>query len=179
MKAYSAELARLKRTALDSAWTITPVGGVDKVSAFMSLLYGNKLNVAVLTDFAKGQKKKVEDLRQSKLLSGSSILTVNAYTGTEEADTEDLIGRDGYIALVEQAYEVKGLKLPDQATDRIVKDVENAFRVLPLDAPEFDHFSPSSFLIENPAVLKRLPGYNDALNRFERLFKDLNSILQK
>lgn len=179
LKAYSAELARLKRTALDPAWTITPVGGVDKVGAFMSLLYGNKLNVAVLTDFAKGQKKKVEDLRQSKLLSGSSILTVNAYTGTEEADTEDLIGRDGYVALVEHAYDIKGLKLLDHVTDRIVKDVESAFRVLPPGTPEFDHFSPSSFLIENPAVLKTLPGYDDALNRFERLFKDLNILLKK
>lgn len=83
LKAYSSELARLKRISLDQAWTITPVGGVDKVSAFMSLLYGNKLNVAVLTDFARGQKKKVDDLRKSKLLSESRILTINDFTGTE------------------------------------------------------------------------------------------------
>jgi len=61
LRAYSAELSRLKRTSLSKSWTITPVGGVDKVGAFMSLLYGNKLNVAVLTDFAKGQKKKIDD----------------------------------------------------------------------------------------------------------------------
>jgi predicted ATP-dependent endonuclease of OLD family len=178
LKAYSAELARLKRVSLDQAWTITPVGGVDKVSAFMSLLYGNKMNVAVLTDFAKGQKKKVDDLRKSKLLSESRILTVNTYTATEEADTEDMIGRDGYIALIKQAYGLKSLKLGEKPTERVVKDVEDAFRLLPPDTAEFDHFFPSSFLIENPTALKALPGYEDALNRFEQLFKALNTFLK-
>jgi ABC-type cobalamin/Fe3+-siderophores transport system ATPase subunit len=69
LKAYSAELTQQGRTGLSQAWTITPVGGVDKVSAFMSLLYGNRLNVAVLTDFAKGQKKKIDDLKKLRLLS--------------------------------------------------------------------------------------------------------------
>jgi hypothetical protein len=179
LKAYSAELARLKRVSLDQAWTITPTGGVDKVSAFMSLLYGNKLNVAVLTDFAKGQKKKIDDLRKSKLLSEAKIITITAYTSTEEADTEDMIGRDGYIALVTQAYGLKKLTVGDQPTHRVVKDVEDAFRVLQPDTAEFDHFFPSSFLIENPATLKALPGYDDALNRFEQLFKDLNAFLKK
>lgn len=144
LKAYSAELARLKRVSLDQRWTITPVGGVDKVSAFMSLLYRNKLNMAVLTDIAEGQKKKVEDLCKSKLLNEARILTVNAYMGTEEADTEDLLGRDGYIALVTQAYGLKKLKLGERPTERVVKDVEDAFRLLPPETPEFDHFFPSS-----------------------------------
>lgn len=178
LKAYSAELARLKRVALDQAWTITPVGGVDKVSAFMSLLYGNRLNIAVLTDFAKGQKKKVDDLRKSKLLGESRILTINDYTGTEEADTEDMIGREGYVALVTKAYGLKTFKLGDKPSERVVKDVEDAFRVLPPETAEFDHFFPSSYLIEHPAILKSLPGYEDALNRFEQLFTTLNAFLK-
>jgi hypothetical protein len=58
-----------------------------------------------------------------------------------------------------------------------VKDVEESFRTLPPDAPEFDHFSPASFLIENPSVLETLPGVEDALDRFEKLFTDLNALL--
>ena len=161
LKAYSAELTQQGRKGLSRAWTITPVGGVDKVSAFMSLLYGNKLNVAVLTDFAKGQKKKIDDLRRLKLLNEAQILTAN-YTGTGEADIEDLIGRDGYIALVKQAYKLETLKVASPGTERVVKDVEDAFRLLPPGTPEFDHFFPSSFLIENPAVLKSLPGYKES-----------------
>ena len=177
LKAYSAELKQQGRTGLSQAWTITPVGGVDKVSAFMSLLYGNKLNVAVLTDFAKGQKKKIDDLKKLKLLSEAQILTANTYTGTGEADIEDLISRDGYIALVKQAYKLPVLKVASPGTERVVKDVEDAFRLLPPSTPEFDHFFPSSFLIEKPAVLKSLPSYKEALDRFERLFKDLNTLL--
>jgi len=177
LKAYSAELKQQGRTGLSQAWTITPVGGVDKVSAFMSLLYGNKLNVAVLTDFAKGQKKKIDDLKKLKLLSEAQILTANTYTGTGEADIEDLISRDGYIALVKQAYKLPVLKVASPGTERVVKDVEDAFRLLPPSTPEFDHFFPSSFLIENPAALKSLPGSKDALDRFEKLFADLNALL--
>jgi len=177
LKAYSAELMRVGRAGLSMAWTVTPVGGVDKIGAFMSLLYGNKLNIAVLTDFAKGQKKKIDDLRKLRLLREAQILTVNAYTGTGEADTEDLIGRDGYIALVQQAYGLPALTVGNPGTARVVKDVEDAFRVLPPSSPEFDHFFPSSFLIEKPEVLKSLPNHSEALDRFEKLFTDLNALL--
>jgi predicted ATP-dependent endonuclease of OLD family len=177
LKAYSAELTQQGRTGLSQAWTITPVGGVDKVSAFMSLLYGNKLNVAVLTDLAKGQKKKIDDLKKLKLLSEAQILTANTYTGTGEADIEDLIGREGYIALVKQAYKLQALTVASTGAERVVKDVEDAFRLLPPSTLEFDHFFPSSFLVENPAVLTSLPSYKEALDRFEKLFKDLNALL--
>jgi predicted ATP-dependent endonuclease of OLD family len=177
LKAYSKELARLKRTPLDQRWTITPVGGVDKVGAFMSLLYGNQLNVAVLADFAKGQKKKIDDLRKSQLLSGARVITAEMYTGGEEADIEDLIGREGYISLVKQDYGLKALKLAQPGGARVVKDVEDAFRTLPPSTPEFDHFFPSSYLIENPSALKDLPDAEAAFDRFEKLFKDLNALL--
>ena len=177
LRAYSAELTQQGRTGLSKAWTITPVGGVDKVGAFMSLLYGNKLNLALLTDFAKGQKKKIEDLRKLKLLSEAQILTANSYTGTEEADIEDMIGRDGYITLVRQAYQLPTFTVANSGTERVVKDVEDAHRVLPATTPEFDHFFPASFLVENRAVLQSLPGYKEALDRFEKLFTDLNALL--
>lgn len=178
LKAYSAELARAGRTALNKAWTITPVGGVDKVSAFMSLLYGNKLTVAVLTDFAKGQKKKIDDLKKSRLLTEAQVITANSYTETTEADIEDLLGRDGYAELVKQAYGLQvRLTLANPGTERVVKDVEDAFRLLPPATAEFDHFAPSSFLIENPTIVKTLPGYSEALDRFEKLFTDLNALI--
>jgi len=179
LKAYSAELARLNRTPLSSAWTITPAGGIDKVNAFMSLLYGNRLNVAILTDFAKGQKRKIDDLKKSKLLSEANVITANNYTGTGEADIEDLIGRDGYTALVKQAYNLESFTIATPGAERVVKDVEDAHRLLAAGTPEFDHFFPASYLIENPTVLKSLPGYVEALDRFEKLFIDLNALLPK
>ena len=114
---------------MDARWTVVPTGGVDKVGAFMSLLYGNRLNVAVFTDFAKGQKRKVEELRKAKLLEERKILTAADFTGSSEADIEDLIGADGYKKLVEKTYGLAtpiGISVP---TERVVKDVEDAFKL--------------------------------------------------
>ncbi len=63
LTAFSAELKKRGRTHLDQRWTICPIGGVDKVAAFMRLLSGNTIHVAVLIDYASGQKKKIEELR--------------------------------------------------------------------------------------------------------------------
>lgn len=61
---FSRKLAAANRVGLDPRWVLSPCGGVDKVPAFMSLFGGNKLDIAVLTDLASGQKKKVRDLRE-------------------------------------------------------------------------------------------------------------------
>ena len=102
---------------------------------------------------------------------------MNEYTGADEADVEDLLGRDGYVALVTKAYALRSFNLASPGSGRVVKDVEDAFRVMDPATPEFDHFFPSSYIIEHPAVIKALPGHAEALDRFEALFKDLNKLL--
>lgn len=58
---------------LDRRWTITPCGSIDKVAAFVALFGGKKLHVAVLTDFTRGDKSKVERLRRSNLLRDGHV----------------------------------------------------------------------------------------------------------
>jgi hypothetical protein len=49
---------------------------------------------------------------------------------------------------------------------------------LPPAAPEFDHFRQAAFLIEHGATLRdELAGLEDALDRFEALFRGLNALL--
>ncbi len=48
-----------------AAMGICPSGGIDKVLPFVRLFYGNKLNVAVLTDFERGQKRKLDELHKA------------------------------------------------------------------------------------------------------------------
>jgi hypothetical protein len=177
LKAYSSALGAAGRVGLDRRWTVIPTGGIDKVGAFMSLLYGNRLNVAVFTDMAKGQKKKIEDLKKAKLLKERHILTAAEFVDGEEADIEDMIGRDGYKALVEESYNLKKKIVLAANSGRVVKDVEDAFRTMSDGTPEFDHFSPSEFLISNPVSLAKLPQAPEAMNRFEELFKQLNALL--
>jgi len=185
LKAMSEELRSKKRTGLDQRWTICPTGGIDKVSAFMSLFGGNELHVAVLADFATGQKKKVEDLRRSTLLRQGHVLTVDAYAGQTEADVEDILGPQLYIELVNACYALKGkqaVAVPPASGGRIVKYAEEHFRTLPPGTPELDHYAPSTYLTEHrSAVLKKLADADleAALSRFEKLFDDLNALLRE
>ena len=180
---FSDELKSLGRTTLDPRWVICPTGGVDKVSAFMSLFGGNKLHVAVFVDIAKGQKKRVDDLRRSKLLRDGHVLTADMYADREEADTEDLIGHAAYTALVNQAYSLTDTRTldgpgADAEVGRVLKVVKDHFGTLAPESPEFDHFKPAVYLLENRGELFRnLPGMEGALDRFEKLFMDLNALL--
>jgi hypothetical protein len=180
LKAMSEALRGQNRTQLDQRWTICPAEGISKIGAFMTLFGGNRLHVAVLVDFAQGQKKKVEELRQSALLRQGHVLTAETYAGQSEADTEDIIGGELYVALVNACYDLKGTQVVPAAPQgvRVVKHVEEHFRTL-VGLPEFDHFAPSAWLLEHGAkFLKKAPRVAEALDRFEKLLKEMNALLK-
>jgi len=54
-----------KRVGLDARWTVCPSGGIGNVRAFVSLFGGNKIDVTVLADQAKCDKRKIEELHIS------------------------------------------------------------------------------------------------------------------
>jgi predicted ATPase len=177
---FSAQLKKSGRSGLDPRWTICPCGGIDKIPAFLSLFGGSKLNIAVLTDMADGQKKKIRDLRESKLLQDGRVLTVDMYVTANEGDVEDLLGRQLYVGLVNRTYALtKANSLPVKAAkgapDRVVKEVEDHFRTLPADVDNFDHYRPAENLLLNSA--DELQGVDQALDGFEKLFSDLNAFL--
>lgn len=178
----SNELKRRGKIGLDSRWTLVPSGGVDKVGAFVSLFGGNKLNVAVLTDFAAGQKGKVESLRKSDILKKGHVFTAADITSTPEADIEDIWGDEVFCRIVNATYALKGklvLKpgsLP--AGTRVLKKVEDVFRA---DAayPEFNHYGPAEWLMRNSAELEKTDADTSAaLARFEGFFKQVNALLK-
>lgn len=178
---FSSELQQRQRTHLDHRWTVTPCGGITKVSGFMSLFGGSRLHVAVLTDYAHGDKRKVMDLRESKLLQDGHVLTADMFVGgASEADIEDIIGRETYVALVNTAYGLKGKKGLDlmpatNVPERVTVEVETHFRTLGVGDPQYDHFEPARFLVTSGA--SGLPGIEDALDRFELLFRSINQLL--
>jgi hypothetical protein len=178
---FKGKLATLMRTTLDKRWTICPCGGIDKVPAFLSLFSATKLHIAVFTDLADGQKRKIRDLKESKILKDGHVLTADMYAGQPEADIEDLVGRESYIELVKLAYDLGPQHaLPSSravnAPNRVVKEVEEHFRTLPPSVAEFDHYRPSEFLTLQGTAFN-LPGIDSALDRFEALFRDLNGML--
>ncbi|MDO8689434.1 MAG: hypothetical protein Q7R39_05400 [Dehalococcoidia bacterium] len=183
LKWFSLELRARKREFLDPRWTITPSGGIDKMGSFMALFGGNKLHVAVLTDFHEGMKKKVRALKESDLLRKGHVFSAEMYADQDEADVEDMLGRSFYVELVNHCYVLdKRHELPKiappTAPARVVKEVEEHFASLPPADQEFDHLATALFLLENTVELREsLPELDQALDRFERLFKDLNGLM--
>jgi predicted ATP-dependent endonuclease of OLD family len=185
LQAFSAALKNRKRDGLDSQWTICPCGGIDKISPFASLFGANNLNIAVLCDLASGDKSKIEKLRKSQVLKATQLFTAADFTGKSESDIEDFLHPDLFVGLLNSAYgltkknALSVVKLDAAlSTERIVKQAEAAFRVMPSDVQEFDHFYPADWLIRNPTFLVDGSGLDETLDRFEEAFKAINKVLQ-
>jgi len=168
------------RVGLDSRWTITPVGGSDKVPTFVALIGSQKnLNIATLIDFQKSHQQMIENLYKRKLLEKSHVLTFADFTGKPEADIEDMLDEDFYIDLVNQEYygslevKLKALDLPSHP--RIIARLEDYFSKNPLKASvQFNHYRPARYFAENVAKLT----ISDAtLGHFEAAFAALNALL--
>ncbi|MHB1526722.1 MAG: ATP-dependent nuclease [Candidatus Dormibacteria bacterium] len=178
---FSSELWKHNRTGLDTRWTITPCGGIAKVGSFVALFGGNKVHVAVLTDYGSGDKAKVKSLRDMQLLQDSHILTADMFVeGAAEADVEDIIGREIYGTLVNAAYDLRGKKRlpvarPDDGPMRVAAEVDAHFKLLAAGDPEYDHFRPAQYLVATSGA--DLPGLEGALHRFEVLFRVANALL--
>lgn len=181
LKWFSAELRRRGLQGLDSRWTISPVGGLTKVGSLVTLLYGRRDNVALVTDYGADEEASVDRLRQRALLSEANVLTPGQYLAQSEADIEDMIGRETFAELVNRAYGLKEWSAlpptrPDEAPVRIVAEVTAHFKKL--DYPPFDRMIPASYLINHGEELRtQLPGLDAAVGRFEDLMRDLNRLL--
>ena len=186
LKATSEALKQRGQTHLDEKWVICPAGGLDKVPAFLSLFSGNRLNVAVLTDIANGDKGKIERLKKTEILSESRVLTYADFLDQNEADIEDMFGPELFSKILTTTYNLTepnnldGEKLlkANEGTCRLVKKAEGYFNLLPDDVPTFDHFTPSNWLLANVEILTdSSEPVTEVMDRFESLFKKLNSFL--
>ncbi len=186
LQVMSQALKSRGRGYLDMRWTVCPTGGLDKIMPFASLFKGNNLNIAVLCDYGKGGKSKVERLRASQILNTDHILTAADFSGKDESDIEDLFSPEFYCNLVNASL---GLQAENRLTphsisdagpntERIVKQAEAACCVLPPDIPEFGHFVPADWLLRHPELLDGDDAcISESLDRFERVFTALNQFL--
>lgn len=183
LKALSAQMKRRKRPCLDPRWALCPAGGIDKVQSFVALFTGARLNLAVMTDFSAGDRRKLEQLKRSKVLDENRVMNFADTLGLPEADVEDIFAVELYLRMVNDGFELKGaqrltaskLDKSSPPPGRLLKRVEAAFRLLPPEAPEFDHFTPADWLIRNPATLDLKDAEVEAtLDRAEKVFLAIN-----
>ena len=178
----SRQLVAKGHIGLDARWTVTPVGGIDKVGSFNALFAGNELHVAIFTDFHTGDKRKIRELEESGLLRAGHLFTANQFAGPEEADIEDMLGRDFYIHLVNRCYGLEGenqltAMRSGDAPRLVLEEVKQHFRTVATDGPEFDHLSPAIYLVEHESDFSDVDGFEATLDRFEQLFESVTSLL--
>jgi len=186
IQALSDALLRRGRVGLDTRWTICPAGGIDKIRPFVALFAGNALHVAVLSDQAAGDKRKVEDMKRSAVLRAGHFYTMADILERDEADIEDMFDPEVFVAILNDCYALKDpnnltiekLKAADTSTERLLKQAEAAFKVMPDSIPMFDHFSPAAWLIRNPKALDgKSAAIGRTLDRAEKVFATFNQLL--
>jgi hypothetical protein len=182
LKWFSRELQTLGREHLDPEWSLVPVGGLDSIAPFATLFAGRTQKIVVLTDGLMSHPRRLEGLWEGGLLQFGRILRPALYVDREDAQVEDMLGRRLYRELVAGAFGLKETPVladePEGPSLRVVTEVERHFASMPPWAPRFDSFAPASYLFENTAMLRvALPELEVALERFEKLFRDLNSLL--
>ena len=179
----SSLLQKRDREGLSQKWTITPVGGIDKVPAFVSLFGAQKgLTLATLTDIQKANEQTVANLYRKKLLEKNRVLTFAHFTGTTEADIEDMFPRAFYLRLVNAEF-ANGLTSPIQEAElnqnlpRVIPALDGFFAGKPMrGGVAFNHYRPARYFATNVAALEQtIP--EQALTRFESAFKILNALL--
>ena len=180
---FSRQLERKDREALDVRWAVCPAEGAPKITSFVTLFRGRGLRIAVLADYHEGQKGSMNKLKESGLLEPGHLLLTSQFTGQDESDIEDLVGREMYIQLVNGAMKLQGMhclpsEKPSDASPRVVKEVEKHCGLLPPGYPEFGHYVPVEYLLTmSKKQVDQLPGLAAALDRFEAAFKALNSLI--
>jgi hypothetical protein len=186
LQSWSSALKGRGKSELDRRWTICPAGGIDRIQPFVALFAGQKLDIAALTDFSKGDLRKLEALRKNRVLESERLLTFASILGTEEADIEDVFAPALYAKILNGAFNLppehqlteQKLLEADANTSRLLKKAEAYFRILPPELPEFDHFTPAEWLIRNPGVLDGdAPEVVSTLERAGKVIARLNSIL--
>lgn len=166
-----------KREGLRDNITIVPVGGLDKVVSFISLLRGSKLKVACLLDSFNNSKgaQRLEALIQSKIIKDKHVRFFDEFASDnyDKADIEDMFEKSEYLTIFEKCFpEHKGI-----AVSHLV-DTNKPTILLQLKAirngNDFNHYKPSNVLLSMGVDANFFS--KKTLDRFEAMFKEVNSL---
>ncbi|MEG0836006.1 MAG: AAA family ATPase [Anaerovoracaceae bacterium] len=156
--------------------TIVPVGGLDKVATFISLLRGNKLKVSCLLDTFIDQKGKarMKDLIQEKIIKDNNVIFFDEFTlPINPSEIEDMFLPSEYIELFNNEFSEfenidAGAINPNYS---IIQQINKAVGV-----KRFNHYRPANYLSKNPHIVEALS--DKTLDRFSVAFERINIALR-
>lgn len=165
-----------KREGLKESITIVPIGGMDKVASFISLLRGSKLNIVCLLDSFSDQKGKqrIDDLIKIKIIKDRNVRYFDEFVKTTngKADIEDLFEKSEYLDLFNKAFtEFKDFAISD-LNNKLPNILQQINKLISKD--HFNHYRPANQLAKMAVDSKYFS--KDTLNRFENMFKEINKL---
>jgi len=174
LQVMSSILENSGRKFLDEKITIVPVGGLDKVATFVSLLRSNNLNIVCLLDTfkdAKG-KAKLENLVEQKIINQKKIKFFNEFlTGYAAADIEDLFTKQDYLKIYNEAFSNNKVEIKD-LNPSIEQIIIQITQILGID--RFNHFKPANILAKKGVDEKFFD--KETLDNFEKMIIEINKL---
>lgn len=164
------------REGLNEDITIVPVGGLDKVATFISLLRGNELNMVCLLDTFIDQKgkKRLEDLIKDKIIKEKQIKFFDQYIDRLNiAEIEDMFEIEEYLKLFNEEFSKDYKSISKKEID-INKPIIPQINQI-IQKNRFNHYRPSRYLTS--LCVGKDYFSESTLARFEALFKDINNLL--
>ena len=164
------------REGLNEDITIVPVGGLDKVATFISLLRGNELNMVCLLDTFIDQKgkKRLEDLIKDKIIKEKQIKFFDQYIDRLNiAEIEDMFEIEEYLKLFNEEFSKDYKSISREEID-INKPIIPQINQI-IQKNRFNHYRPSRYLTS--LCVDKDYFSESTLARFEALFKDINNLL--
>lgn len=168
----SGELEKAGRVGLRDDVTIVPIGGLEKVSTFISLLRGNNLGIVCLLDSSldNSSKARLDKIVRERIVKSGKIRYYHEFVGREgPADVEDMFEKEEYLDLFNLAFNEHGevaIGDLDSRLPRIVLQINKA-----LGVSRFNHYRPAR------QMLSAEYGPNhETLRRFEELFSAVNGL---
>jgi len=165
-----------KREGLKDSITIVPIGGMDKVASFISLLRGSKLNIVCLLDSFSDQKGKqrIDDLIKIKIIKDRNVRYFDEFVKTTngKADIEDLFEKAEYLDMFNKAFtEFKDFAVTD-LDNKLPNILQQINKLISKD--HFNHYRPANQLAKMSVDTKYFS--KDTLDRFESMFKEINKL---
>jgi hypothetical protein len=182
LQLLSEACARAGLTALDPRWVLTPVGGVDKISAFISLHRSGKLNAAALIDAYPRDQRRIKALQDNGQVETRALIQISDFANGKEAETDDLFDVGFYCTMVSGAYAKElpaGTLKPADLKSRIPRisaRVSQYFKDNDVGSGTLDRYRLAAYFLREQHNL--LPDMSPAtLRRAAKLFERINDCL--
>lgn len=155
--------------------TIVPVGGLDKVTSFISLLKGQNLNIVCALDTFTDQKGKarLNSLIEQKIIKDKSILFFNEFSRNvgNIADLEDLFSIEEYLKFFNSAFDEYD-DIAASVIDANKPVIQQINKII--GKSRYNHYRPS--MTASKLGLSKGDFSQETIERFENLFKQINSL---